>query len=123
MAPLESFIRSPQKPKLKEKTPTEKFFESHSTHLLHQVKNIDQADVGNTQMFSEYVKDIDTSFSKSNIQLGSTVKYGNIIQLLYLKSEKYLTINKGAQSATEKNGYQVLLDGVGSESSWFYKMR
>lgn len=55
---FESFIRSPQKPKLKEKTPTEKFFESHSTHLLHQVDNIDQADIGNTQMLAEYVNDI-----------------------------------------------------------------
>lgn len=54
--------------------------------------------------------------------LGSTIKYGNIIQLLNLKSEKFVTINKGAISATEKNGYQVYLDAVGSESSWFYVM-
>lgn len=39
--------------------------------------------------------------------LGTTIKYGNIIQILNLKSERYMTINKGATSATEKNGYQV----------------
>jgi hypothetical protein len=55
---IESFIHSPQKPKIKEKTPTEKFFESHSTHLLHQVENIDQPDIGNTQMLADYVNDI-----------------------------------------------------------------
>lgn len=54
--------------------------------------------------------------------LGSTLKYGNIIQLLNLKSEKYVTINKGGASATEKNGYKVFLDVIGSESSWFYVM-
>lgn len=56
--PVEPFIHSPQKIHYKEKTPTEKFYESHSTHLLHQVDNIDQADAGNTQMLSDYVNDI-----------------------------------------------------------------
>lgn len=55
---MPSFIRSPQAMKLKEKTPTEKFFESHSTHLLHQVDNIDEKDKNNIQMISEYVNDI-----------------------------------------------------------------
>lgn len=35
-----------------------KSFESHSTHLLHQVDNIDEKDVGNPQMCSDYVHDI-----------------------------------------------------------------
>lgn len=52
------FIRSPQSMKMKEKTPTEKFFESHSTHLLHQVDNIDEKDKNNIQMISEYANDI-----------------------------------------------------------------
>lgn len=51
-------IRSPQTIKIKEKTPTEKFFESHSTHLLHQVDNIDKNDIGNIQLLAEYVNDI-----------------------------------------------------------------
>ena len=58
IVPVETFIRSPQKIKLKEKSPTEKFFESHSTHLLHQVENIDKGDEANIQMLSEYVNDI-----------------------------------------------------------------
>lgn len=33
-------------------------FESHSTHLLHQVDNIDEKDVGNPQMCADYVHDI-----------------------------------------------------------------
>lgn len=52
------FIRSPQSMKVKEKTQTEKFFESHSTHLLHQVDNIDEKDKNNIQMISEYANDI-----------------------------------------------------------------
>lgn len=52
------FIRSPQSMKVKEKTPTEKFFESHSTHLLHQVDNIDKNDEKNISMIPEYVNDI-----------------------------------------------------------------
>lgn len=33
-------------------------FDSHSTHLLHQVDNIDEKDIGNPQMCPDYVNDI-----------------------------------------------------------------
>jgi cyclin B len=55
------FIRSPQSIKKKEKQVGAsgfKFFESHSTHLLSQVDNIDENDSSNPQLLSEYVNDI-----------------------------------------------------------------
>lgn len=50
---------------------------------------------------------------------GNPVRYGDIIQILHVKSKKFVSVKKNGVGELENNTLRVVLDEVGSAASWF----
>lgn len=53
---------------------------------------------------------------------GKSVKYGSIVRLFHIKSEKYLCVNKYLASFLERDAMKVYLEKSGNDCSLFYIM-
>uniref|UniRef100_A0A6G1SGD1 Inositol 1,4,5-trisphosphate receptor n=1 Tax=Aceria tosichella TaxID=561515 RepID=A0A6G1SGD1_9ACAR len=56
---------------------------------------------------------------KNQLKRGTVVKYEDTIQLLHIKSNKYVTVNIKAPAPEDKDAIRVYLDSNGNEGSWF----
>ena len=56
---------------------------------------------------------------KNQLKRGTVVKYEDTIQLLHIKSNKYVTVKLKDAAPEDKDSIRVYLDSTGNEGSWF----
>lgn len=61
----------------------------------------------------------DSNNEKNQLRKGTVVKYEDTVQLLHIKSNKFITVNAKAEAPEEKDATRVYLDSNGNEGSWF----
>lgn len=61
----------------------------------------------------------DSNNEKNQIRKGTVVRYEDTVQLLHIKSNKFITVNAKAEAPEEKDATRVYLDSNGNEGSWF----
>ncbi|KAH8096221.1 hypothetical protein JL720_3580 [Aureococcus anophagefferens] len=65
-------------------------------------------------------KALNEQYMKSSV--GNTIQYGSVIQLLHVKSQKYLTVEPNQVAEQERENLRVHLSEFGSSLSWFTVM-
>lgn len=67
------------------------------------------------------VKDKEAEMNKKTMQdkRGQTISYGDVVQLLHLRSEKFLTVSRTDVAKVEPENFQVGLVKDASTLSWF----
>lgn len=83
-------------------------------------KNLDPED---RKMMERLVDSFETEIRLNEAEYGrlcgTEVRYGDTIQLLHLKSNKFVIMKKSEVSELETNFLRIHLDETGSESTWF----
>lgn len=69
--------------------------------------------------FSAAKLEQDSNQEKNQSKRGQVVKYEDTIQLLHIKSNKYITVNPKLSAPEERGATRVYLDSNGNEGSWF----
>lgn len=69
----------------------------------------------------ERIKDKEVAMNKKAMQskLGQVIKYGDVVQLLHIRSQKFLTVSRTATAKVEPENFQVILQKGASTLSWF----
>lgn len=70
----------------------------------------------------------DSNQEKNQLARGTVVRYEDVVQLLHIKSNKYITVNAKSPALEEEDTTRVYLESNGNEGSWFkvrspYKFR
>ncbi|CAI5448230.1 unnamed protein product [Caenorhabditis angaria] len=64
-------------------------------------------------------KEKEENNSEFEKRMGKSLTYGDTVQLLHVKSNKYLTVQKNSPAKRERNAMKVYLDRAGNEGSSF----